>query len=260
MSVDLDREALLENVALHALGVLPRAEIPAVEAFIARDPEARREYDDLRAAADTIAQVAIEPVDSTRSARMKERLLARVRDDAAAGTVARRRIGPNPALTWGMGLAAAAAMVFGIVSVIQDVGLRSDLAASQSRTAALQTQLAQSERVGASDRRTLTDLIAPDAKRYEVPNGAVVVRGGHVYFAFSKLPALPRGRVYQAWTIAKGAKTPAPSVTFTPNADGVAVVALPAEAGKLAAVAVSVEPDGGSKAPTTKPTFVRPLT
>ncbi len=186
--------------------------------------------------------------------------MARVRDDAAAGTVARRRIGPNPALSWGVGLAAAAAMVFGIVSVIQDVGLRSDLAASQNRTSALQTQLAQSERVGASDRRTLTDLVAPDAKRYVVADGSVVVRGGHVYFAFSKLPALPRGKVYQAWTIAKGAKTPAPSVTFTPNADGVAVVALPADAGKLAAVAVSVEPDGGSKAPTTKPTFVRPLT
>ncbi len=256
----MEREALLENVALHALGVLPSAEIPAVEAFIARDAGARGEYDDLRAAAAAIAQVAIEPVDSTRSARMKESLMARVRDDAAAGTVARRRIGPNPALNWGVGLAAAAAMVFGIVSVIQDVGLRSDLAATQRRSTALQTQLAQSERVGASDRRTLTDLVAPDAKRYDVANGSVVVRSGHVYFAFSKLPALPRGKVYQAWTIAKGTKTPAPSVTFTPNADGVAVVALPADAGKLAAVAVSVEPDGGSKAPTTKPTFVRPLT
>ncbi len=260
MSTDLDREALLENVALHALGVLPRADVPAVEAFIARDDQARREYDDLRAAADTVAQVAIEPVDSARSARMKERLMARVRDDAAAATVAQRRIGPNPALSWGVGLAAAAAMVFGFVSVIQDVGLRSDLAASQRHAAALQTQLAQSERVGASDRRTLTDLVAPDAKRYAVAAGSVIVRGEHVYFTFSKLPALPRGHVYQAWTIAKGAKTPAPSVTFTPNADGVAVVALPGDAAKLAAVAVSVEPDGGSKAPTTKPTFVRPLT
>ncbi len=135
---------------------------------------------------------------------MKERLLARVRADAAAGTVARRRIGPAPRLVWGIGLAAAASVVFGVVSVIQDVGLRSDLAATQRRTTALQTQLAQSQRVGAGDRRTLTDLVAPDAKRYDVAAGAVVVRHGHVYFAFSKLPALPRGRVYQAWTIAKG--------------------------------------------------------
>ncbi len=260
MNAGADREAMLENVALYALGVLPREEIPLVTAFVASDDEARREYEDLRAAADSLAHVAAEPVDSARSARMKERLLARVRADAAAGTVARRRIGPAPGLVWGVGLAAAASMVFGVVSVIQDVGLRSDLAATQRRTAALQTQLAQSQRVGAGDRRTLTDLVAPDAKRYDVAAGAVVVRRGHVYFAFSKLPALPRGRVYQAWTIAKGTTAPAPSLTFAPNADGVAVVELPADAGKLAAVAVSVEPDGGSKAPTTKPTFVRPLT
>jgi len=260
MNAGMDRELMLENVALYALGVLPRAEIPLVAAFIAGDDAARREYEDLRAAADSIAHVAAEPVDSTRSARMKERLLARVREDAAAGTVARRRIGSAPGLVWGMGLAAAASVVFGIVSVIQDVGLRSDLAATQRRTATLQTQLAQTERVGANDRRALTDVVAPDAKRYDVAAGSVIVRAGHVYFAFSKLAALPRGRVYQAWTIPKGSKTPAPSLTFTPNPDGVAVVALPADAGKLAAVAVSVEPDGGSKAPTTKPTFVRPLT
>ncbi len=260
MSAGSEREAMLENVALYALGVLPREEIPLVTAFVASDDAARREYEDLRAAADALAYLAAEPVDSTRSARVKERLLSRVRADAAAGSVARRRIGPTPGLIWGIGLAAAAAMVFGVVSVIQDVSLRSDLAAIQRRSTALQTQLAQSQRVGAGDRRTLTDLIAPDAKRYDVADGTVVVRHGHVYFAFSKLPALPRGRVYQAWTIAKGTTTPAPSLTFAPNADGVAVVALPADAGRLAAVAVTVEPDGGSKAPTTKPILVRPLT
>jgi anti-sigma-K factor RskA len=51
----------------------------------------------------------------------------------------------------------------------------------------------------------------------------------------------------------------APSVTFTPNSDGVAIVALPVDATRVGTVAVSVEPDGGSKAPTTTPTFVRPL-
>jgi hypothetical protein len=183
-----------------------------------------------------------------------------VREDAAHADGVRPGIGSNPGVLWAIGLAAAASLVFGIVSVIQDVGLRSDLAAAQRRASNLQGQLAQTARVGAQDRQTLTDLLAPDAKRYDVSGGVVVVRGGHVYFAFSKLPPPPRGRVYQAWTIAKGSTVPAPSVTFTPNGNGVAVVALPADATKLAAVAVTVEPEGGSKAPTTKPTFVRPLT
>jgi anti-sigma-K factor RskA len=255
-----DREMMLENVALYALGVLPRADVALVVAFIATDDDARREYEDLRAAADSLAHIATEPVDSARSSRMKERLMGRVRSDVAHANGARPRTGGNPGVLWAAALAAAAAFVFGIVTVIQDVGLRSDLAATQRRVATLQSQLATTERIAAQDRQTLADLLAPDAKRYEVAGGTVIVRGNRVYFAFSKLPALPRGRVYQAWTIAKGSSVPAPSVTFTPNSEGVAVVALPADASRLAAVAVSVEPEGGSKAPTTKPTIVRPLT
>jgi anti-sigma-K factor RskA len=255
-----DREMMLENVALYALGVLPRADVALVIAFIASDEDARREYEDLRAAADSLAHVATEPVDSARSSRMKERLMGRVRSDVAQADAARPRSAGTPGVLWAAGLAAAAAFVFGIVTVIQDVGLRSDLAATQRRVATLQAQLATTERVAAQDRQTLTDLLAPDAKRYDVAGGALIVRGNRAYFAFSKLPALPRGRVYQAWTFPKGSSVPVPSVTFTPNSDGVAVVALPADASRLAAVAVSVEPEGGSKAPTTKPTIVRQLT
>jgi anti-sigma-K factor RskA len=255
------REQMLESVALYALGVLPREEAALVAAFVANDDEARREYLDLRAAADALAHTAEEPVDSVRSARMKERLMARVRADAADGSVARRRIGPAyPAWLWGTGLAAAAAVVFSVVTVAQDIGVRGDLAAAQRRAAALQAQLAQNDRNARQDRRTLTDLLAPDAKRYDVAAGTVIVRRDRIYFALSKLPPLPRGRVYQAWYEAKGAKAMTPSVTFTPNADGAAVVALPADATRVGAVAVSVEPEGGSKAPTTTPTFVRPLT
>ncbi|WP_317996140.1 anti-sigma factor [Vulcanimicrobium alpinum] len=260
MSVPMPRDEMMEVVALYALGVLPREESALVAAFVAGDDDARREYHDLRAAADTIAFAAEEPVDSAASARMKERLVAKVRADAAGGNpVARRRIGPNPGWLWGTGLAAAAALVFSFVTVAQDVALRGDLAQTKRRAETLANQLAQTERVSRNDRQTLTDLVSSDARRYEVAQGAVVVRGDHVYFALSKLPALPKGRVYQAWTVLKGAKAVQPSVTFTPNADGVAVVQLPVDALKIGAVAVTVEPDGGSKAPTTSPTFVRPL-
>jgi anti-sigma-K factor RskA len=260
MSENGSREAMLVSVALYALGVLPREEAALVAAFIANDDDARREYLDLRAAADALAHTAEEPVDSARSARMKERLMTRVRSDAATGTVAPRRAGLlYPAWLWGTGLAAAAAIVFAVVTVAQDLNLRGNLATAQRRSTTLQTRLAQSERVAAQDRRTLTDLLAPDAKRYAVAAGTIVVRRDRIYFAFSKLPAPPRGHVYQAWTAPKGSTSVAPSVTFTPNPDGVAVVALPVDATRVGAVAVSVEPEGGSKAPTTTPTFVRPL-
>jgi len=74
------------------------------------------------------------------------------------------------------------------------------------------------------------------------------------------LPPPPRGKVYQAWTLPKGSKDMAPSVTFEPDSQGVAIVALPADARITTAVAVSVEPEGGSKQPTSKPVLVVPLT
>jgi anti-sigma-K factor RskA len=261
MNENPNREAMLESVALYALGVLPREEAALVAAFLANDEDARREYLELRAAADSLAHTAEEPVDSARSAHMKDRLMGRVRADADGTAVARRRIGAAyPAWLWGTGLAAAAAIVFAVITIAQDLTLRANLAAAQGRITALQSRIAQSNRVAAQDRRTLTDLLAPDAKRYEVAAGTIVVRHDRIYFAFSKLPLLPKGRVYQAWTAPKGSSSVAPSVWFTPNRDGVAVVALPVDATRVGAVALSVEPDGGSKAPTTTPIFIRPLT
>lgn len=258
----MDREELMEGVALYALGVLAAPEAAAMARRIERDPEARREYDALRATADAVALTADGPVDSARAARMRERLMARVRADAAhpSGAPAALRTRPPARVAfWALGLATAASLVFGIVTVAQDLSLRADLATAQRRASTLQGELAQAERLGAQDRQTLTDLLSPDAKRYDVAQGTVIVRDKRLYFALSKLPPLPRGRVYQAWTALKGSAAMQPSVTFTPNAQGVAVVALPVDAAKIGTVALSVEPEGGSKAPTTTPAFVRPL-
>ncbi len=244
-------------VAAYALGVLPATYCSLVASVILADPEARREYDEARATANLVGLSAEEPVDSARAARMKERLMADVRTDAAPRRT--RASATRTSAMWGTTLAAAVAAVFALVSVIQNFSLRSDLHESQRRIAALQTHVDADRRTVQRDRRMLTDLTASDAKRYPVAYGTVVTRGQHVYLALSSLPALPRGKAYQAWTLARGAKTMTPSVTFTPSGNGLTLVPIPDHAGNLAAVAVSVEPEGGSRQPTTKPTFVEPL-
>jgi anti-sigma-K factor RskA len=257
MSASEERDAMLDLVAAYALGVLPASEHGLVAAFILADPQARAEYDELRATANLIGLAAEEPVDSARSARMKERLMAEVRSD-----VFPRRAplsATRSSAMWGTTLAAAAAVVFALVSVIQNFGLRSDLHDAQTRVATLQTRLDADRRTVARDRSMLTDLTASDAKRYTVAYGTVVTRGPHVYLAMAALPPLPRGKVYEAWTLARGAKAVAPSVTFVPNQSGITLVPLPEDATDLTAVALSVEPEGGSRQPTTKPAFVQPL-
>jgi anti-sigma-K factor RskA len=258
MSAPLDREQLLELVAAYALGVLPPTEQGLIAGLILTDADARREYDELRATANVIGLAAEEPVDSARSARMKERLMATVRAD-----VSPRRAQTSATRTsamWGTSLAAAAAIVFALVSVIQNLNLRSDLRDAQVRVATLQSGVDEERRTVALDRRMLTDLSASDAKRYTVALGTVVTRGPNVYLALASLPALPRGHVYQAWTLAKGAKVMSPSVTFSPSQNGLTLVPIPDKTGSIAVVAVSVEPEGGSRQPTTKPAFVQPLT
>lgn len=67
--------------------------------------------------------------------------------------------------------------------------------------------------------------------------------------------ALPAGKVYQAWYIRPGA-APTAAPVFVPNSSGDASVELPVGAEKGLTIAVTVEPAGGSKAPTTKPFLV----
>jgi anti-sigma-K factor RskA len=255
-----DRDALSDLIAAYALGVLGADEAAAVAALIAVDADARREFAMLRSTADLVGTIAEEPVDSMRSTRMKERLLATVRADGAPQRA--RSATPSTvrsSAVWGTALAAAAAIVFALVSVIQNFGLRSDLAEAQRKTTALTTTADAARASAERANRMLADLFSPDAQRYPVAYGTIVRRGAHAYLALTALPPLPRGHVYEAWTQTKGAKTVAPSVTFTPSGNGVTLVPLPEDASKLSAIALSVEPEGGSKVPTTKPSFLQPL-
>jgi hypothetical protein len=104
----------------------------------------------------------------------------------------------------------------------------------------------------AMERTALADLENPNAQRYDVPSGQVIASNDRLYIVMHGMAMPPRGKVYQAWTLERGAKTMTPSVTFIPDGRGIAVVALqdvPASA--TTEVAVSIEPESGSKSPTS---------
>ena len=93
------------------------------------------------------------------------------------------------------------------------------------------------------------------------PHGRVFLsHNGGVVFVGGKLPALASGKTFQLWLVpAKG--NPQSAGLFTPNNEGISVnvLAQSINPAAYAAVAVSVEPDGGSPQPTTKPIIVVPL-
>jgi anti-sigma-K factor RskA len=88
--------------------------------------------------------------------------------------------------------------------------------------------------------------------------GAVVASGGSLRLQAHGLHALPAGKVYQAWII-HPEQTPIPEPTFTVSNSGEGSVEMPGTPGKGDVVAVTIEPDGGSQAPSTKPVLVASL-
>jgi len=260
MNGSIDHQAMLDLVAVYALGALGASEHRIVTAHLLTCDNCRADFDALRPAADAIALVAEEPVDSATSVRMKQRLMAQVnRDVERASIVPLESRRSRSFVTWAAAAVAGIAAVIALTTTASNVSLRSELATRNRDNATLQTQLARDARSQAAERTMIADLVASDGQHFPVTGGEVLVRGTRVYISMKTLPALPKGKVYQAWTLARGAKAVAPSVTFMPTRGGVAVVALPESSANLVAVAVSVEPEGGSKVPTTKPTFVRPI-
>jgi anti-sigma-K factor RskA len=93
------------------------------------------------------------------------------------------------------------------------------------------------------------------------PHGRVFVsQSGGVVFVGGQLPQLASGKTFEFWLVpAKG--NPQAAGLFQTNSQGVSVNVLakainPAE---FLAVAVSVEPAGGSPQPTSKPILIIPL-
>jgi len=270
-------DEFLDSIAVLALGALPAAEAQALRAHVESCEECMAEYRALRGAADAVgydAEAGLAELDEVRSARIRANLMRTIRQDAVPSAAAVRpaagpvRAAPAPPRRqpWVAYLAIAASLVVALLSAVNNVALRSQHGADQERIATLQQSLdAQAKstsdlrnRLNDSDAR-LAALLSPAGRHFAIPQGQVIESGGRIFLALHSLPALAPNRVYQAWTLAKGAKSVAPSITFRAGSDGTALVELPESAGNLAAVALSVEPAGGSRQPTSKPSFVRKL-
>jgi anti-sigma-K factor RskA len=241
---------MLDDVAVYALGTLPEAEATRVRAHIETCAECRSEYDMLAPAALAVAHGA---PDAEPSELLRARIMHEVRAEAAKPAGVRRP------LVWPAYLVAAACFAIAVISSIVNLSLMEQLKSVQTlsaQNAHAASGLAQNL---ANEKTMVADLLDENAQRYAVRDGQVVRVGDRLYITLHDLTPPPRGKVYQAWTLPKGSKVMAPSVTFVPNVHGVAVIALEVNAAATAAVAVSVEPEGGSKAPTSQPLLVQAL-
>ncbi len=176
-----------------------------------------------------------------------------------------------------LGAACVALLIFALVSRSESSGLRQQIAALRDRVGVLDTQLAAATtersqiialRTERNQLRTALDIVSGPATRSvsfgkanNVPRGRVFVnnRGGLVLVA-AGLPRLPANRTFELWVLPRTGN-PKPAGLFRAAASGASVHVSPTPAfpSQTKAVAVSVEPQEGSPAPTTTPILVVPL-
>jgi anti-sigma-K factor RskA len=121
----------------------------------------------------------------------------------------------------------------------------------------------------AEARQTLAILNEPETRQVVFgnatpapPQGRVLVNAKHgVLLLASNLPAPPIGKTYELWVIPKGG-APKPSGLFKSDARGSAMYLSkePVDMSSVGAIAVTLEAEAGSSAPTSTPVIVAALT
>jgi anti-sigma-K factor RskA len=226
-------------ITAHALGALEPDQAALAEQHIAASDDCRRAYED---ALETAAALALAVTDSEPPADLRERIVAAARAERPEAAPAPREAAPRRRrlagwLTPSTGFAVlgvAAAIVFALVAVSQH----------DSANSARDREQALAALIAAPDARVVPMLPSAGGEA----GGRVVVANGRAALVNS-MATPPSGRTYQAWGLPAGGGEPVPLPTFSKPGD----VVIVSDAGKYDQLLVTVEPSGGSKAPSAAP-------
>jgi anti-sigma-K factor RskA len=237
----MDQERFEDLKDAYVLGALPEEERLEFEQYLVAHPDLQEEVEALGAVAGLLA---FSPQEQEPPPELRRRIMATVEAESVHSHTSRR--------SWLAGLweavgirdlalAAAAMLVIGLFS--WSMLLQGEVRDLQGRVQSLQSQ-PQGPQVIA-----LGGVGTKQGARAEL----VTLEGDRAVLVAENMPPVPEGKTYQIWVI-KG-DTPQPSGLFEPKGDSIAaVVENPVEGAD--AVAVTVEPKGGSKKPTTDPMLV----
>lgn len=164
---------------------------------------------------------------------------------------------PRRAWLWTWAAATAALAVVAVMFWTDANRERQDLADARRQVAASSAEVSRVH-------DALQLLNEPDTEQVTFgkgPRGRVFVspRRG-VLFTASNLPPAAAGKTYEMWVVPKSG-APKPAGLFQSDAQGNAlhILAGPVDRATTAAIAISVEPQAGSSAPTTTPIIVAGL-
>ena len=232
----ISHDEMLDNVAVYALGALPRGRGAEVAAHLKTCESCRAEYELLRPAVTAVGSSAADYDDALCPGPMlKARIMREVRNSERANAKAYR---------WETFAAIAAALVLTVGALL--------LYTTMDRHIVSQTALM------AAQSAALADLAAADVKRYRFGDGRFSF--GAV-ISTSRFRASPSPRPVRSTRPGRCRRAPRRWRRRSPLCQTNATSPSCASPNRpdVAAVAVSVEPAGGSKQPTSKPIAVAAL-
>jgi anti-sigma factor RsiW len=228
-------EELRELLGAHALGALAPEEDALVRAHVAVCPECARQAQELAA---TVALLGPSVTSEPLPSGFGDEVLGRIRGEAPQ---ARARPGAR----------ARRAVVLR--------GHALSYAALALALAVLGAGLVDARREQQRDQQLIRALVQRQGMSLRGPQGAVgrmVPTSDGAFFVVAGLPPAPEDRTYQLWLLRDNCGgvpcEPASAGTFD-TSEGFAVVATDRPSAGLAGAAVTIEPAGGSRRPTSRP-------
>jgi anti-sigma factor RsiW len=222
-------EEIRSLVAAYVLGSVPEDEQAAIRAHLITCEECMTEADSYTAVTSALAE-AVEP--EVLGPGFEDRVLAQ----ATGERVAREPVRTRRRLNLGWVVALASIMVASALAAAY-VNVRNDLAEQQRLIAAALLRVDEGMRLQGEGR------------------GAMVPTDGGTVFVATGLAAPPEDRTYQLWLL--GDADPVSAGTFEVE-DGRVLIEIDRPVTGFDGAAVTIEPGGGSDAPTTDPVISTP--
>lgn len=233
---------------LYVMGLLEDPERARIEEDLRRNEPAAKER--LRKALETNAILGTLAPDVAPSKQLRKRVMSIAEPQAS-------RMPWN--LAW-IGLSAC--LVGGLIYTgVERQGLQGELTAALRNLDQTRATLEIREATIEFLRMPETRLLKAGTAAQQQPVAKVFVNGARgVLLVAANLPALETGRTYEMWVVPK-VGSPRPAGLFKSQPDGSAIHLQTGAVNldEAAAIALSVEPEGGSPAPTTNPFLITPV-
>jgi anti-sigma-K factor RskA len=240
---EMNHERFEDLKGAYVLGALPEEEKLSFEEYLAAHPERQAELDELGAVAGLLA---FSPQDKEPSPELRSRVMEIVETEAEPRRVRGRstfaRVGDFLSVR-SLALGAAALLVIGLLSwnvLLQD-----------------QVQNLQGQVQDAQDQRQSPTIELEGSWADQGANAEVVsIHKNQAILVAKDMPSVPEERTCQIWVISDD--VPKPSGLFQPD-QNVTAAPVTNSIKKGDVIAVTVEPAGGSKKPTSDPVLLAKL-